>query len=184
VLASMCVRVCVQLEGRGAERQPPVCAQVVDHSESERPATAAKGPSIGDPSAGGKGPSPWVRASIGDAAPPQPKSTTLAVSSAQASEEVFSGGLRTECCWLNRRSHRFMATAAGVFAFLLFLTMSGLLGPSKYEYKDCNREEGQPCAVAAFYFNSVAFVFALVVAVVGCCGCCFCIPPNPEEENN
>lgn len=97
---------------------------------------------------------------------------------------LSSGGLRTECCGLNRRSHRFLATATGLFSFLLFMTMSGLLGPSKYDYEDCHREAGmQPCAVPAFYFNSIVFVFSLAVSVVSCCGCCFCIPPNPEEEN-
>lgn len=97
----------------------------------------------------------------------------------------FSGGLKTECCGLNRRSHRFLATSSGLFAFFLFLTVSGFLGPPKWDYGDCHREPNstQPCAVAAFYNNAVVFAFAFVVSVVGCCGCCFCIPKNPEEED-
>jgi hypothetical protein len=61
----------------------------------------------------------------------------------------------------------------------------GVVVFSRYDTDDgCHREAGhsQPCAVAAFYYNAVVFVFGLGVAVAGCCGCCFCIPPNPEDD--
>jgi len=120
---------------------PPGCVcvcirhQVMEHSEFERPAplsqeldtidgqSKATGASmVLDPAATRLGAA--GSGAVGSGAAPGGFPTAFG--------EESSGGLRTECCGLNRRSHRFLATASGLLAFLMFLTMSGALGPAKH----------------------------------------------------
>ena len=76
-------------------------------------------------------------------------------------------------------------------SLVLWLTLSGLLGPIEYDDDHprsmgsdpdgCHHPQGQePCAVAAFYTNGVPFLIAFVGAVIGCCGVCCCIPKKAD----
>ena len=96
------------------------------------------------------------------------------------------------CCFgLDRRAHAFLAWVLSICALVLWLTLSGLLGPIEYDDDHprsmgsdpdgCHHAKGtEPCAVAAFYTNGVPFLIAFVGAVIGCCGVCCCIPKKAD----
>ena len=175
---------------------------VVQHSARERPGgAAASGLVVGVPvvdlapeltsaaagapqrarAASGSGdtrPSPFTRATLtrasGDEGAPEE----------EADEFVF---VKTQWCGLNRVAWRFLAFSTGLFAFALWISMTGLLGARSYdddhEGEHCTRaDDGEPCSVSAFYLNGLPLLIALIMSIVGCVGCCCCIPKNPDEE--
>ena len=92
---------------------------------------------------------------------------------------------------MDRRAHAFLAWVMSICALVLWLTLSGLLGPIEYDDDHprsmgsdpdgCHHAKGtEPCAVAAFYTNGVPFLIAFVGAVIGCCGVCCCIPKKAD----
>jgi hypothetical protein len=110
---------------------------VMEHSESERGAASRSQQGVPipmDPIDRKAGPSLEDEATLATDFTTTSSSgdrAALTLGGPTLAAEVSSGGLRTECCGLNRRAHRFLATASGLLAFLMFLTMSGLLGPSE-----------------------------------------------------
>ena len=74
----------------------------------------------------------------------------------------YDTGVTTEWLGLNRRSHRFLGIAAGLFMFVSYFFMSaGRIG-----------------------YIFFPFIFAWVLCMVGCVGCCCVIPLNPDEDDD
>lgn len=70
-------------------------------------------------------------------------------------------GIRKEWLGLDRRSHAFMATVSGIFAYICWSTMGG-------------------ANIGLAFFN---FAVALTISIIGCMGCCCFIPPNPDDDD-
>mmetsp|Transcript_21364 Transcript_21364/g.60290 ORF Transcript_21364/g.60290 Transcript_21364/m.60290 type:complete len:349 (+) Transcript_21364:1-1047(+) len=142
-----------------------------------------------------------VRAAEEDEAlsgPPAPAAATddveapLAIPLLDAPDESGASDELARCCFgLDRRAHAFLAWVLSICALVLWLTLSGLLGPIEYDDDHprsmgsdpdgCHHAKGtEPCAVAAFYTNGVPFLIAFVGAVIGCCGVCCCIPKKAD----
>ena len=109
----------------------------------------------------------------------------------EAPGDAASDELARCCFGLDRRAHAFLAWVLSTCALVLWLTLSGLLGPIEYDDDHprsmgsdpdgCHHPQGQePCAVAAIYTNGVPFLIAFVGAVIGCCGVCCCIPKKAD----
>jgi len=78
----------------------------------------------------------------------------------QLQDDELALGIATEWCGMNRRSHCFLATAAGLFAYIGYNTI--FIGRIGYVF--------------------LPFLMAFAASVVGCAGCCCCIPSDPEED--
>jgi hypothetical protein len=131
---------------------------VTEHSGGERPATTTAG-------AGASGAGAEIEDG-GDAVGNSSSSSSNNHHNNKAGDDGLADdeltlGIATEWCGLNRRSHCFLATAAGLLAYASYQTI--FIGRIGYVF--------------------LPFLMAFVASVVGCAGCCCCIPSDPEEDN-
>jgi ABC-type multidrug transport system ATPase subunit len=77
-------------------------------------------------------------------------------------DEDLDTGIPGTWCGLNKRSHRFMAIAAGFLAWLGYQTIFR--------------------ARVGYVF--LPFLISFVASVIGCAGCCCLIPSDPDEETD
>jgi len=76
-------------------------------------------------------------------------------------EEDFDTGIPDSWCGLNKRSHRFMAIASGILAWLGYQTIfRGRIG-----------------------YVFLPFLLAFIASVIGCAGCCCLIPNDPDDSS-